>query len=454
MSGLFVADPDGGRGQQHSGFRCSMARSGTILEEDLQKTMQSDEPGGSNSTMRPSTPPPTGSPGGAHQFVSPSGSVVTSNISPGSSTGGASPTSTAPTSAATSPANRSSEFKPATRQPSDSKHSSGTTQAASAPHVAFDIGSTLKSSSTSPQSPDPKINKKSPDGHFDLDSIRLRSLSPTRDSYYLPYARRSAIPSSYSEPPPLDLQAPTTFGPYRSPHTLSELHARAWFSAKKPFPIEPCLQCRLKGLPCPANRRSPCNAHLGPLLDPSNADDDTTAPRLFAAHPRFPACLRCIRAGEADSCIVQRRATLEERAAFRKIPKTFSEDFLLDTAVVILPTDRDVANPSLFAEKLRKREELLQQTRMKEEKAAFAPRQVVVRRRNMAEQEEVRIRDGQERDRLLLSGKGRKAVLKPTESWGEKWVGRREAEELEYMRKIRENTDEILAAAEAGGIWA
>ncbi|KAL0262248.1 hypothetical protein SLS55_003687 [Diplodia seriata] len=450
MSGSFVVEPD--NGQDHA-FRCT---TGTIPEKDLQNKTQNNAAssaaaGRSIPTMRPSTPPQ-----GGGALSSPFS--VTSHTSPGSSSGHPSPVSTAPTSVTTSPVVRSSTVKPVTRQ------LNRTTQAVSVPQVTFD--STSTSTSESPRTPNgiassPSLSPKdSPNGHFDLDSITLRSLLPARDIYALPYVRLSAVSASFSEPPPLDLHAPTTFGPYQSPHTLSELHERAWSCAKKAIPIEPCLQCRVKGLRCPLTLRSPGYAHLGPLLlgPNNNADNDDipTTSRPSTTHPRFPACLRCIRAGEADCCIVQRRATPEERAAFSPLVKTPMEENRLFMTVIMLPTDRDVANPALFAEKMRRRDELLREVQMKEERAALAPRRIVTDYNQFSAEELKKIRKGQKKDSYLLGGKieNREKVLKPTESWGEKWVGRREEEEREFVRQTREKADEILAAVEAGGIWA
>ncbi|KAL1641619.1 hypothetical protein SLS58_005894 [Diplodia intermedia] len=267
-----------------------------------------------------------------------------------------------------------------------------TTQAVSAPQVTFGSTSTLES----PRTPNgiasspSPSSKDSPNGHFDLDSITLR----------------------------------------------------------------------VKGLRCPLTLRSPGYAHLGPLLlgPNNNADNDDipTTSRPFTTHPRFPACLRCIRAGEADCCIVQRRATPEERAAFRPLVKTSMEENRLFMTVIMLPTDRDVANPALFAEKMRRRDELLREVQMKEERAALAPRRIVTGRNLFSAEELKKIREGQKKDSYLLGGKieNREKVLKPTESWGEKWVGRREEEEREFVRQTREKADEIIAAVEAGGIWA
>ncbi|KKY20543.1 putative filamentation protein [Diplodia seriata] len=216
----------------------------------------------------------------------------------------------------------------------------------------------------------------------------------------------------------------------------------------------------VKGLRCPLTLRSPGYAHLGPLLlgPNNNADNDDipTTSRPSTTHPRFPACLRCIRAGEADCCIVQRRATPEERAAFSPLVKTPMEENRLFMTVIMLPTDRDVANPALFAEKMRRRDELLREVQMKEERAALAPRRIVTDYNQFSAEELKKIRKGQKKDSYLLGGKieNREKVLKPTESWGEKWVGRREEEEREFVRQTREKADEILAAVEAGGIWA
>ncbi|KAB2576997.1 hypothetical protein DBV05_g4396 [Lasiodiplodia theobromae] len=411
-------------------------------------------------SMPPTTPPRTDSPTRKQQFASPSGSATTVNTSPVSTSSGPSLASTGPSSVATSPVTQCSAFNPDSRQSSGRKCSFSTLQIVSTPSVKFASKSPTQSldysspstsaSSSAASSPSirPGIRRGSPDSNFHLNSTTLGSLLPTRNTYTPSYI--SISPASFLKPPPLDPDVLTTFGPYKSPHTLSELHSLAW--SNQPFPIEPCLQCRHKNLPCPLTLTSPANAHLGPLLLNGNNDmvKPTAAPRPLAANPRFPACLRCIRAGEADCCIVQRRATLAEKEMIRPQIKTYAEAALLDTAVVVLPTDRDVADPALFAAKMRRRDELLHQAELRESRTAFAPRKVTTMHDVISSDEEKivlrqeRIRSEQERDRILLSGTGREEVLSPTESWGEKWVGRREWNKQDFVADGKEVPDDTL----------
>lgn len=461
MSPFFVVEPNNSQDHRRSGSSYAIKDASMALQSDLKKHAEQQPADVAKQkpyslSMPPATPPRADSPTQKHQFASPSGSATTLDTSPASTSSGPSLASTGPSSAATSPVTQCSAFNPDSRQSSGRKCSFSTLQIVSTPSVKFtskisnqslDYSSpSTSASSSAASSPSirPGIRRGSPDSNFHLNFTTLGSLLPTRNTYISP------SPASFLKPPPLDPNVLTTFGPYKSPHTLSELHSLAW--SNQPFPIESCLQCRHKNLPCPLTLTSPANAHLGPLLlnGNNNIVKPTAAPRPLAANPRFPACLRCIRAGEADCCIVQRRATLAEKEKIRPQIKTFAEAAMLDTAVVVLPTDRDVADPALFAAKMRRRDELLHQAELRESRTAFAPRKVTTMRDVISSDEEKielrqeRIRSEQERDRILLGGTGREEVLSPTENWGEKWVGRREWNRQDFTADAKGITDDTM----------
>ncbi|EKG15876.1 hypothetical protein MPH_06841 [Macrophomina phaseolina MS6] len=282
-----------------------------------------------------------------------------------------------------------------------------------------------------------------------LEPISLSSFVPKRLVRIFTGCSTQRI--SFFDPPPLDLNVPTTFGPYISPHTLGELHRTAWTSQN--FPMESCLQCSLKKLECPfIARSSPTNAHLGPLVTTVNGKVIVNE-RISTAHPRFPACLRCIRNGEADCCIVQRRATMEEIWAFQRGLESFSKLSGAETATVIFPTDRDVTYPELFAAKLAMRDELLQAEAEREKRMSFAPSR---QDRRWMESARMQGWDGErmlrarDKDRALLSDS--KGVLLPHEAWGSKWVGRREREEIAWISAAVElNDSDGLSLGPYGG---
>lgn len=421
----------------------------------------SPESGRSEAAMPPCTPPRGPPSGRIHE--SPDGSTTTTEPSPGFCSITTSPASTAPSSATSSPRTSASVFKSDRRELNSEKQPP--TQASAKKRVSFKFepGLTASEPVYTPEEssqPSQKLGISSdvveplPTSHAHnhtssanatrsqpvtsdiayIESISLSSLVPV---HALPvFTHIPTRPACFSEPPSLDLYNPTTFGPYTSPHTLAELHDLAW--ANQHFLIEPCLQCELKGLECPFTVRSPTNAHMGPLMTTIQgktiiAERDTTA------HPRFPACLRCIRNGEADKCIVQRRATMKEIWAFRVQKTVYSEVAEAEVAKIIFPTDRDVADPELFAAKLRLREDLLLAHENTEEKKMYAPTTLgktwlsTVR---FLRWDEDRILRAKDRDRALLSDS--KGVLLPHELWGSRWAGRKEKKEREWFAKVME----------------
>ncbi|GME46144.1 tubulin polyglutamylase ttll6-like isoform x1 [Neofusicoccum parvum] len=269
-------------------------------------------------------------------------------------------------------------------------------------------------------------------------TLPLRLITP-RTRFYVHTPSR---PFAFPTPPSLSPSAKTTFGPFPSPHTLADLHALA-YTNRVAIPIEPCLQCQLKNLPCPTTTNSPAHAGFGPAVTAGGA----TLPRPRTTHPRFPACLRCIRAGEADACIAQRRATPAERAAIADAGSSQAQQLQLELGTVLLPTDRDVLSPELWERKMVRREELLAAAAKREAKAGLAPKRVEGWRSGREE-----VRKGQEKDRVLLSGRGREAVLLPHERWGCRWVGKREREEWEFVEMAVRKIEADEEAMKSGGV--
>lgn len=469
MAGSFVTAPHGLKDKDKS-----HAASSHCIHNETDKveclgghkpdsTQQPDNPR-FQVTMPPSTPPRELPVGRTERPRSSCGSTTTvNNTSPGSSDDSTSSASTAPSSLVSSPvtpcpASRSERHDTTTRVRFDLPGPIlATSSESSLSLTERSIASrSLPSCAGAPKPQDLSVNNSSHAGsdishtpyNVDLLHSPLLPRSPSRFYSYPP-----ASPTIFDQPPSLDASVLTTFGPFPSPHTLQELHALAHTSPR--VHIEPCLQCQLKNLPCPITYQSPAHGAFGPLVLNSNGTVAATAPRSRLAHPRFPACLRCIRAGDADTCIVQRSATHEEKSALIDDDTTLAEDAVVETGVVLFPTDRDVLDPTLWRRKMELREALLHHDLERQAKKVFAP----VRRRCVGEEWEGEVvvavrRRREERDRRLLSGRGREEVLLPTEVWGERWLGGKEREEEAYMERLREMVLAERGRIEAEGVGA